>query len=191
MEDLREFHEGPAGVNEIVIDEPGGSDPGERIRDPDVDDLESFVNLPLFWGDSFIDMSLNKPGSVNVEDETYVFRFKDVLDVTKHMMCVAQRKHFDANVDKTLTNWFRKLFISMNTLFGVDSLVSVDETIDGGISVREFCFRCFCTIRNVYEGDIERGGESVPSDPKLLIWYMAPVKAWLSLIVENVVRIEV
>ena len=189
MEFLKEFQEEPEGVNEIAVHEPsaiGDSDPYERVRDPDFNDLESFVNMPVYLGDSYLMEKMPI-----VRDETFAFRFPDLLSTIKQMMNVAQRKHFNASVDKTLTNWFRKLFIAMNTLFGSDALISRDSIIGDGISVREFCFRCFYTILHVQQGGVERSGESIPSEPELLIWYMAPVKAWLSLIIEKVVHFEV
>ena len=185
---LRKFNEVPDGeVREIVIDDPS-SGTAKSVQDPDVMDLEAFIRLPVCWGDSFV--------SKNPADSEFALPFKDLLESIKNMMSVAQRKHFSASVDITVTNWFRKMFKSMNNLFGKDALLSRDisRSIGGGIpfpSVREFCYECFTTIRNISEGTIEPATGLVPSEPEMLIWYMAPVKAWFALLVNHDVELEV
>ncbi len=198
---MNKFLTEPDDIHEIQIEEPSqiaGYSVEERIQDPNVRDLDSIVRAATFWGNSYISMKMDMdpslPDAVTIEDSRYVFPFPVVLETIKHMMRVGQRKHFNASVDKTITNWFRKLFISLNKLFGIDAILGLDRatSIDGGFSVREFCFRCFVTIRNISKGDVTPDGVSVPIDPDMLIWYMAPVKAWMmTIILEDVVQLKV
>ncbi len=192
---MKSFLEEPKDVNEIRIDEPTSLVSKDWVRDPDVHDMKSFVERSSYWGDSFTEMKMeidpSLPDSVNPADAKFVFRFKELLKTVKIMMHIGQRKHFVVAVDKTLTNWFRKLFVSMHKLFGVDALLSLGRDFDGEFSVREFCFRCFITIRNLSQGDIERDGDLLPADPERMIWYMAPVKAWMALVLEGVVELDV
>ncbi len=193
---ISKFREDPEGINEIMVDEPSGiTGSEEMVRDPNVMDLESFTHMAVFWGDSYferkISLGMSDPESINPTNTKFVFPLREVLEATKNMMLVGQRKHFVASHDLTITNWFRKLFKSMHKLFGIDAILSFEHGIDGGLSVREFCFRCFLTIQNLSRGYVERDGDLIPSDPDLLIWYMAPVIAWKALILEKVIRIEV
>ncbi len=102
-------------INEIAIEELStkcGADAEDLVRDPDVLDLQAFVSIPVCWGDSYLENkmktseSVTQPDSVSPVDPKYAFSFESLLSATKHMMRVAQCKHFDASIGKTHTNWF-------------------------------------------------------------------------------------